>query len=190
MSPTSTPPVPKPLWPPLADPAFVEPLRDFVREHVTPAGDAIDRDDVYPRDIVKALARQGFSSTTLPKKYGGGERDFSCAVALFEEVAVGSAAVGVSLLTNFQAQTIIRLFASESLKERYLTAFCNGLLSSYALTELAHGSDIRSLDTKARREGDEWVIEGEKHFITSASGAEFFVILAQTPVGVSACGAA
>jgi alkylation response protein AidB-like acyl-CoA dehydrogenase len=177
---------PKSLWPPLADPSFVLPLRDFVREHVTPSGDAIDRDDVYPREIVKNLARQGFSTITLPKVYGGGERDFSCAVALFEEVAVGSAAVGVSLLTNFQAQTIIRLFGSETLKQRYLTAFCGGLLASYALTEFAHGSDIRSLDTKAVREGDEWVITGEKHFITSGSGAEFFVILAETPVGVSA----
>jgi alkylation response protein AidB-like acyl-CoA dehydrogenase len=177
--------LPKPLWASLADPTFVLPLREFVREHVIPAGDAIDRDDVYPTDLVKRLAKQGFSTITLPARYGGGERDFSCAVALFEEVAVGSAAVGVSLLTNFQAQTIIRLFGDESLKQRYLGAFCNGLLSSYALTEFAHGSDIRSLDTKARREGDEWVITGEKHFITSGSGAEFFVILAETSVGVS-----
>ena len=100
--------VPKSLWKPLADPTFVLPLRAFVREHVTPAGDAIDRDDVYPAELMKLLARQGFSAITLPTRYGGGERDFSCAVALFEEVAVGSAAVGVSLLTNFLRLTLTR----------------------------------------------------------------------------------
>ena len=130
---------------PLADPSFVLPLREFVLDHVTPAGDALYREDIYPKDIVKRLAHQGFSTITLPQVYGRGERDFSCAVALFEEVAVGSAAVGVSLLTNFHAQTIIRLLGSKSLKLRYLIAFCNGLLAPYAPREFAHGSDIPRL---------------------------------------------
>ncbi len=98
---------------------------------------------------------------------------------------MGSAAVGVSLITIFQAQTMLRRFGAESLKKRYLPQFTDGLLSSYALTEANHGSDIRKLDTGARREGDEWVIKGEKHFITSGSAAEFFIILAQTENGVS-----
>lgn len=174
------------LWPPLADREFTLALRDHVQRNVTPQGDDIDARDIYPVELAKDLAVRGFSSITLPVEYGGGGREFSYAAALFEEVSVGSAALGVSLLTIFQAQTIIRLFGSESLKARYLPQFCRGLLSSYALTEAAHGSDIRSLDTKAVQEGGEWVLRGEKHFITSASAAEFFVILAETPVGVSA----
>jgi alkylation response protein AidB-like acyl-CoA dehydrogenase len=174
------------MWTPYGDASFVQAIAAFTREHITPAADAIDRDDVYPTRIVKQLALDGLSSITMPAQYGGQGRDFTQAVALFEEVSVGSAAVGVSLITIFQAQTIINLFASESLKERYLPEFCRGMLAAYALTEANHGSDIRSLDTKATLEGGQWVITGEKSFITSGSAAELFVILAQTPVGVCA----
>lgn len=174
------------LWSPKVDPDFVRAIAEFTRGHVTPEGDRIDREDVYPTAILKRLAAEGLSSVTLPAEYGGREKDFSHAVALFEEVSVGSAAVGVSLITTFQAQTIIRLFGTESLKRRYLPRFCEGMLASYALTEANHGSDIRHLDTKAVRGPDGWVLDGEKSFITSGSAAEFFVILAETPVGVSA----
>ena len=174
------------LWPPLADQEFTLGLRRFVRERVAPEADAIDAEDVYPVRLAKELARAGFSSVTLPAEYGGGGREFAYAVALFEEVGAGSAALAVSLITTFQAQTIVRLFGSDSLKARFLPLFPRGLLASYALTEAGHGSDIRTLDTKARRHGDGWVLDGEKHFITSGSAAEFFVILAETPVGVSA----
>jgi alkylation response protein AidB-like acyl-CoA dehydrogenase len=177
---------PPQLWPALAHASFTSAVRQFASERIAPEADDIDRQDVYPTAIVKELAGRGFSAITLPEEYGGQGKDFSHAVILFEEVSVASAAVGVSLLTIFQAQTIIRLFGSESLKRRYLPMFAQGMLASYALTESGHGSDIRTLDTKAEREGDEWVIRGEKHFITSGSAAEFFIILAQTPQGVSA----
>ena len=181
-SPAATPD----LWPPLADQKFTLDLRAFVSARVVPAADDIDARDVYPVELAKELATQGFSSVTLPTEYGGGGMSFEHAVALFEEVSVGSAALGVSLLTIFQAQSIIRLFGTDSLKQRYLPQFPKGLLASYALTEAAHGSDIRSLDTKAVQDGGDWVITGEKHFITSGSAAEFFIILAETPKGVSA----
>lgn len=179
-------PPPIELWPALAEPEFTRAVRAFATERIAPMADEIDARDLYPRELVKELARRGFSSITLAREHGGGGRAFDSAVVLFEEVSVASAAVGVSLLTIFQAQTIIRLFGGQTLKQRYLPQFAQGLLASYALTEAGHGSDIRTLDTKAQREGDSWVIRGEKHFITSASGAEFFVILAETPVGVSA----
>lgn len=174
------------LWPPVGDHDFTLSVRRFVEERVVPEADRIDREDLFPGDLAKELARFGYSAITLPKIYGGGERTFDYALAMFEEVAVGSAALAVTLLTTFQAQTIIRLFGSETLKARFLPQFAQGLLASYALTEAAHGSDIRSLDTKAEKQGDEWVLTGEKHFITSAAGAEFFVILAESAVGVSA----
>ena len=96
------------LWPPMADKAYTQSLREFVEQRVMPQGDDIDARDVYPVELARELAVQGFSSITMPVEYGGGGREFSYAVALFEEVSVGSAALGVSLLTIFQAQTIIR----------------------------------------------------------------------------------
>ncbi|MEW6257542.1 MAG: acyl-CoA dehydrogenase family protein [Pseudomonadota bacterium] len=173
------------LWPPLVEAAYVARLRDYVARVITPEADRIDREDVYPVEIMRDLARQGISTVVLPQAHGGQGLTYAHAAAVCEEVAVGSAAVGVSLITIFQAQTMIRLYGADSLKDRYLPAFANGLLTSYALTEAAHGSDIRTLDTRATRKGDHWVINGEKHFVTSASAAELFVMLAQTDKGVS-----
>lgn len=173
------------LWQSYSDEAFVTEVREFVREHIVPVADEYDRDDIYPLAIAKALARRGWTSITLSPEYGGGGSDYQLAVALFEEVAVGSAAVAISIMSTFQAQTIITRFGNDSLKKRYLPMFREGLLCAYALTEANHGSDIRHLDTKARLDGNEWVIHGEKSFITSGSAAEFFIILAETDAGVS-----
>jgi alkylation response protein AidB-like acyl-CoA dehydrogenase len=150
-----------------------------------PEADRIDRDDIYPTDIIKRLAKHGFNTIALPEEYGGRGRDHASAVAVFEEIGYGSAAVAICLITIFQAQTIIRLFGSDTLKASYLPRFSQGLISSYALTESDRGSDIRSLSTKARQDGPEWVLTGEKAFITSGAGAEFFIILAETNEGVS-----
>ncbi|MGU3494800.1 acyl-CoA dehydrogenase family protein [Xanthobacteraceae bacterium A53D] len=173
------------LWPPLVDEAYVAGLRSYVARQIAPDADRIDREDIYPVEIMRDLARQGYATVVLPREYGGQGLSYRHAAAVCEEVAVASAAVGVSLITIFQAQTMIRLFGLDSLKQRYLPAFAQGLLTSYALTEAGHGSDIRRLDTKARLVNGEWVITGEKHFVTSGSAAELFVILAETEKGVS-----
>ena len=174
------------FWQPCIDPAYVEGLRAFAAAHIAPEAEAIDREDVYPTVIVKALATAGYNAATTEPRYGGGGLGYGHAAAIFEEVSYASAAVGISLITIFQAQTILKLFGSDQLKDAYLPRFAQGLISSYALTEASHGSDIRSLDTKAVREGEGWTIRGEKSFITSGSGAEFFIILAETEAGISA----
>lgn len=173
------------LWTPYANEAYVATLRDYVRRAVMPEADRIDRDDVYPVEVMKDLARQGYSTVVLEPDMGGRGLTYAHAVAVFEELGAASAAVGVSLITIYQAQTMMRLFAADSLKQRYLPEFARGLLTSYALTEANHGSDIRKLDTKARGDAGQWVIQGEKHFITSGSAAELFIILAETDQGVS-----
>lgn len=173
------------LWASMVDTAFVRELQKFTDEHIVPHAAKIDKEDEYPVKILKKMAQCGYNNVTLPKEYGGQGLSYCHAAAVFEEVGLASAAVGISLITIYQAQNMINLFGQESLKQRYLPAFNQGLLSSYALTEASHGSDIRKLDTKAELNGNEWVIQGEKHFITSATAAELFIILAETDVGVS-----
>ncbi len=173
------------LWTPHVDEAFVSGLRTFAATTVLPEADRIDRDDVYPVDIVRMMAARGYNTLTLPGAYGGAGLSWGHAAAMFEEISVASAATGICLITIYQAQTMIRLFGEDSLKNRYLPEFGKGLVSAYALTESNHGSDITKLDTQAWRDGEEWVITGEKHFITSGTAAEFYIILAQTDVGVS-----
>ncbi|WP_326542639.1 acyl-CoA dehydrogenase family protein [Pseudorhodoferax sp.] len=171
-------------WPDLVESGFVAGLQGFVQRTIAPDAERIDREDIYPVEAIKGLARAGYSTVFMPAPFGAG-RGYRHALAVFEEVSYASAAVGISLITILQAQTILNLFGSASLQQRYLPGFGDGLIASYALTEANHGSDIRSLDTKAQRTADGWAIEGEKSFITSGSAAEVFVVLAQTEVGVS-----
>ncbi|MCA7082938.1 acyl-CoA dehydrogenase family protein [Cupriavidus cauae] len=175
----------KTLWQDMVEPDFLDDLRALVAQHIEPNAASIDARDVYPVEEIRALARAGYNSIFLPPAYGG-RGSYLHALAVFEEASYASAAVGISLITILQAQTILHLFGNASLQQRYLPRFAQGLISAYALTEANHGSDIRSLDTKAKRVGDEWVLDGEKSFITSGSAAEFFIILAETEQGVSA----
>lgn len=177
--------LPKAMWRPAVEASFVDEVRNFVKERIIPLAHEIDAEDLYPAEIVRDLARLGCNAISLPTKFGGRGLEYSYSVAACEEIGYGSAAVAISLITIFQAQTMLNAFGSESLKQRYLPQFSNGLIASYALTEASHGSDIRQLDTKARRDGEYWILNGEKSFITSGSRAEVFVILAQTEVGVS-----
>ena len=174
------------VWTPRVDRAFAEYVAKTVAEVVTPHAETIDREDFYPTDIVRALAKAGFTAATFPKHLGGGGRPFADLVAIFEEVAAASAATATSLITIFQAGETIHLFGSEALQQRFLPAIANGLLCSFAMTEARGGSDVKKLDTKARREGDVWILDGKKSFVTSASAAELFVILAETEKGVTA----
>lgn len=177
---------PLPLWPDMVEPEFLQDLRAAAQNCVAPHGEEIDRQDVYPVHSVKELARLGYTSLTLPAVFGGQGAGYRRCAAVFEEVSYYSAAVGISLITILQAQTLILLYGAETLRTRVLPKFREGLITSYALTEAGHGSDIRHLDTRAEaRDGGGWTLNGCKSFITSGSAAEAFIVLAETPKGVS-----
>ncbi len=172
------------FWNPPVDPAFLERLRAYLRERVIPQASRFDKEDIYPLETVRELARHGFTRTLLPVAYGGCG-DFRQSVAFFEEVGYASGSVAASMIVILQAQTMLNLFGTQALKDRYIPQIGEGLALAYALTESGHGSDIRQLDTKAVRDGDCWVLNGEKSFITSGSSAELIVMLAETELGVS-----
>jgi len=173
------------FWQTFVDEDFLNSVRKFVDTEIRPCADKLDSEDIYPTQIAKSIAKRGWTTLSLPAEYGGSALPFEYPLALFEEISVSSAAVAISLTSTYQAQTVILRFGSETLKKRYLPAIQEGLLCAYALTEDKHGSDIRKLETKAKLEGNEWVINGEKSFITSGSAAEFFIVLAETQSGVS-----
>jgi alkylation response protein AidB-like acyl-CoA dehydrogenase len=175
--------MPLELWQPRVDPGYAADIAATVAEIVAPHAEQIDRDDVYPRDVVRALARAGFTAATFPAALGGGGRTFPELVAIFEEVAAASAATATSLITIFQAAQTVHLFGDDGLRRRFLPRLADGLLCSFAMTEARGGSDVSRLDTRARRDGDAWVLDGRKAFVTSASAAELFVILAATEAG-------
>lgn len=172
------------LWKEFEDTSVVHSFREFVRVHVQPVAAEIDREDRYPADIVQRAAEHGFNALILPQQYEGAGCSFHRVVSFFEEVGAGSASVGISLNSNFQAQNAILRSGEESLRQRYLPQFSKGLKASYALTERNHGSDIRTLETRAARDTECWELNGQKSFITSGTGADLFIILAQTDDGL------
>ncbi|MEJ8850044.1 acyl-CoA dehydrogenase family protein [Variovorax rhizosphaerae] len=172
------------LWREFEDASVVQSFREFARTHVQPVAAEIDRDDLYPADVVQRAAEHGFNALIVPEQYGGAGCSFRRVVSFFEEVGAASASVGISLNSNFQAQNVILRVGAESLRERYLPQFAQGLKASYALTERNHGSDIRTLDTRAVRDAESWELNGQKSFITSGTGADLFIILAQTDEGL------
>lgn len=173
------------IWPDHVDAKFLERLRAVVAEVVAPAAAEIDKKDVYPAAIVRRLAKEGYTAVCLDEEWGGLAKPFPYMAAVFEEVGYASAATATSLITIFQSQQTIRMFGEESLKKEFLPKFRQGLLCSFAMTEAKHGSDVKRLDTKAVRDGSEWVLDGEKSFVTSSAAAELFVVLAEAPAGVT-----
>lgn len=173
-----------------ADESVAGPARVFAREVVRPAADDLDERDVYPVDLVDQTAERGWNAMTLPVRFGGQRATMRDTLGVFEELGAGSAIVAASLISIFQNQKIIELYGQESLKDRILPRYADGLKASFALTEKGHGSDIRSLDTKAAPAGgvsssaaDGWVLNGEKAFISAGSRADVFVVLAETVAG-------
>lgn len=173
------------LWRDLSDADLVTEAREFAGSRVEPLAAKLDREDLYPLDLVRQTADRGWNVMTLDPAYGGAGRPMTELLAVLEELSVASPILGISLITIFQSQRCIELYGQESLKHRYLRRYADGLPASFALTEDGHGSDIRHLDTKARQSGSNWVLTGEKAFITSGAAAELFVVLAQTENGVS-----
>src|SRR6266404_4976476 len=104
-------------WPAHVDADFVAKLRAFVAERIAPRAHEIDREDCYPVEIVRALAREGYSTVSLPRAFGGAERSLAYNVAVFEEVSAASGAVGASLITIYLAQKTLELYAAPSIKE-------------------------------------------------------------------------
>lgn len=111
------------LWTSYVEDGFVKDLRRFVAERIEPEADRIDREDVYPVEIVKELAARGYNTLTLEPDFGGKGYDFSFAACAMEEISAASAATGICLITIYQAQTMIRLFGQDSLRQKYLPLF-------------------------------------------------------------------
>ncbi len=154
--------------------------RDFAQRELLPVSTAVERTGaVLSRDILKMMAEHGFMGLDVPEKYGGlGLDALSCAVILEEIAAVWFSASShpITLLTG------PLLFAgTEEQKSEYLPKVASGdLITAFALTETDVGSDAASIQTFARRCGDDWIINGRKIFITNGGRADLIVLFART----------
>jgi alkylation response protein AidB-like acyl-CoA dehydrogenase len=157
-------------------------VREFARAEIAPNAQRWDREERFPTELVPKLASMGLLGIRIPEEYGGSGMDTLAYAVCVEEIARvdGSAALTVASHNGLGTGHLLA-FGSEEQKRKYLPEASSGRwLAAWALTEPGSGSDSAALRTTARREGDGWVLNGTKSFITQGSVGGFCVVLART----------
>jgi hypothetical protein len=152
--------------------------RDFAAEHVAPFAAAWDRDQYFEPSLVPRLAESGFLGMLIPEAYDGLELDTTSYLLALEEMAAADASTAVLMSVHNSLPTQMLLaHGSEALKERYLKPMARGeILGAFALSEPDAGSDAASLRTQAVRDGDHWVLNGTKAWITHGTYDKLVVL--------------
>jgi acyl-CoA dehydrogenase len=155
--------------------------RDFATKEMRPVAWDYDRDATWPQEIVDKAWEVGLMNAHIPEEYGGPGLDTLTACIIEEELGWGCSGIGTSLLANGLAATPVTLGGSEEVKKEYLGMLTEGgKLASFCLTEPDAGSDVSGMKTTAVRNGDKYVINGSKTFITNGSHASWFSVYAKT----------
>ncbi len=159
--------------------ALVDVAKRFARERIIPVAAECDRESRFPKDVFEAAHALGLVNMTVPTEYGGagmGELDNAL---IAEQLAYGCTGIQTSLLANSLALTPIKLGGNDAQKKKYLGMLtAEPLFASYCTTEPSGGSDVAGLKTTFKVHGDDYVLNGEKCWITNASFASFYVVFA------------
>ena len=161
-------------------------FRDFAEKEVKPLAIEVDETEVFPRDTVTKMQKNGFMGIAVPKEYGGQGCDPLTYVMCIEELSKVCATTGVivSAHSSLCCDPIMQQ-GTEEQKQKYLVPLAKGeLLGAFALTEPGAGTDAQGAQTKAVLDGDEWVLNGSKCFITNGKEADIYIVIAVTQVDV------
>ena len=157
-------------------------VREFAEKEIAPRAEEIDETDQFPDDIFRRMGELGIIGLPFPEEYGGSGADYTSMVIALEEIArvSGSMAITLDAQTSLYCEPVY-LFGTEEQKQKYLVPAARGeKVGAFGLTEPQAGSDAGATRTRAIRDGDEWVINGQKNFITNGSIADFVVVTAKT----------
>ena len=156
--------------------------RDFAQKELAPHAAQWDRDEQYPAEAVKKLAELGFLGMNTPTEYGGAGMDMISYVLAMEEISAACASTGVIMsVNNSLVCWPLETYGTEEQKQKFLAPLARGeKLGAYCLSEPDAGTDAANQITRAKREGDEWVINGMKNFITNGANADTLIVFAHT----------
>jgi alkylation response protein AidB-like acyl-CoA dehydrogenase len=157
-------------------------LRSYVQERIAPKAAAWDRDHHFPKEELQGLAQLGAFGVAVPEEYGGAGLDYVSLALVLEEIAAGDGGTSTIIsVNNCPVCSIAMMYANEAQKEQWLRPLAQGeLLGAFALTEPHTGSDAAALRTTAVRDGDHYVINGTKQFITSGKNGDVAIVMAVT----------
>ncbi|MFI9847846.1 acyl-CoA dehydrogenase family protein [Nonomuraea sp. NPDC051941] len=170
-------------------PMLREAIRALAEEKIAPQAAAADESEEFPWEVYKDLVAADFHAVHIPEQYGGAGADALATVIVIEEVARACASSSLIPAVNKLGTVPLLLSASEELKSRYLSSVASGeAMFSYALSEPEAGSDAAAMKTRAVRDGDDYVLNGTKMWITNAGVSEYYTVMAVTDPSAGARG--
>ncbi|MFD2170261.1 acyl-CoA dehydrogenase [Tumebacillus lipolyticus] len=157
-------------------------VRDFAQNEIAPLAAQIDQSDEFPRELLAKMGELGLLGIPIPEEYDGVGADFLSYMLAIEEISYASASVGVILAVHTSVGTMpILNFGSEEQKQKYVPRLAAGeLIGAFGLTEPGAGSDASGIRTRAVKQGDAYVLNGSKIFITNGEVADIFIVFAVT----------
>ena len=162
--------------------AIQKTVREFCEKEIKPIAAKIDDEEEFPWDLYKKMGKLGLMGMTVPKEYGGAGIDRLSYMIALEEISKASGSVGITVEAH-NSLGIGHIYekGTEEQRRKYLPRLTSGeAIAAWALTEPNAGSDAASIQTTAVLDGDEWVLNGTKHFITSGDIAEVVTVMAKT----------
>jgi alkylation response protein AidB-like acyl-CoA dehydrogenase len=156
--------------------------KDFAETHIRPMVMVWDEDQTFPVDLFKKLGAQGFMGILVPEQYQGSGLGYQEYITILDEISKVCGSIGLSVAAhNSLCTNHILSFANESQKQQYLPKLATGeWIGAWGLTETGSGSDAGGLATVAKKEGDFYILNGSKNFITHAISSQVSVIIART----------
>jgi len=156
--------------------------RDFAETHIRPMVMLWDEDQIFPVELFKKLGEQGFMGILVPEKYNGSGLTYQEYITILDEISKVCGSIGLSLAAhNSLCTNHILSFANEVQKEKYLPKLATGeWIGAWGLTETGSGSDAGGLTTVAKKDGDYYILNGSKNFITHAISSNVAVVIART----------
>src|SRR3954469_952570 len=159
-------------------------VRTFVDKEIIPHATALEHDDTYPQDIVDGMKEMGLFGLTIPEEFGGLGESLLTYALVVEQIARGWMSVSGVINTHFIVAHMITHHGTQEQKERYLPRMAAGeLRGAFSMSEPELGSDVAAIRTKATRDGDEYVINGAKMWLTNGENSTLVAFLVKTDEG-------
>ncbi len=166
---------------PEAQAQIVSMVKEFVQRDVIPVASKYEHEDIYPAELVEKMKEMGLFGITIPEEYGGMGLDYTTFAMIFEELCKGWMSISGQIGTHHIMTYVVTHSGTEEQKRRYLPLMATGeKRGGLALTEPNAGSDVQSLELSAVKDGEEYVLNGTKMFITNGRYGNTFAVLAKT----------
>ena len=160
---------------------IVNVVKDFIKKDVDPIASTYEQEDIYPHELIPTMKELGLFGITIPEEYGGMGLDFTTFAKIFEEISKGWMSLSGIIGTHHILSHVISTYGTEEQKNRILPKMATGeIRGALALTEPEAGSDTQNISTVATKDGEEYVINGRKMYISNGEHGNAFALMAKT----------